>query len=133
MCASRVRCARPAAREARANIRAEVISLGNWERFTRHQDKTMSKRDEDIERREAIKKHQAAVQEGAAARRRGIPISANPYRYDPITYTRSGTADFALRAGWDQGWRSAIWPDPAWSNERKDERADSSPALMKTK
>jgi hypothetical protein len=89
MCASRVRCARPAAREARANIRAEVINLGNWKRFTRHQDKAMSKRDEDIERREAIKKHQAAVEEGAAARRRGMPISANPYRYDPITYTET--------------------------------------------
>jgi hypothetical protein len=98
--------------ELRNNICAEVIIFAHAKGFARtKQDKGMSKRGEDIERREAIAQRRVGVEEGAAARRRGKPISANPYRYDPITYTRSGVADFALRAGWDQGWRSAIWPD----------------------
>jgi hypothetical protein len=32
-----------------------------------------------------------------------------PVPYDPL-YTR-GTLDVARRAGWNFGWRSAIWPD----------------------
>lgn len=113
-----------AASDVRNNIWAEVVILSNWKCFARLQNKDMSKRDQDTERLAAIDtidKRRAAVEEGAAARRRGKPISANPYRYDPITYTQSGAADFALRAGWDQGWRSAIWPDDRLPIDTKDE------------
>jgi hypothetical protein len=127
MRASRARVTRPVAGEPRGTVRAEVIHLEHWKCSTLRQDKARGERDEDVERRETLKKHQAAVEEGAAARTRGMPICANPYRFDPIKYTPSGTADLALRAGWDRGWRSAIWPDLARPTGGEDERAGSGP------
>jgi len=127
MRASRARVTRPVAGGPRGTVRAEVIHLEHWKCSTLRQDKARGERDEDVERRETLKKHQAAVEEGAAARTRGMPICANPYRYDPIKYTPSGTADLALRAGWDRGWRSAIWPDLAGPTGGEDERAGSRP------
>jgi hypothetical protein len=68
------------------------------------------KRPPSIERFDATTEYRTGVEEGAAARERGKPISANPYRYDPL-YRQSGAVDIAQRAGWNFGWRSAIWPE----------------------